>query len=180
MTENVGRGAALTLLAVPAAIILFAVAGLIFEFWGVAAFLVPPIAAALYTRGAGAPLTSRGWAPFIGINVAAILLGMLGGVVGSTWSAFSSVGGNGGLLGAPFLHQVGNRFSNPDTVLPVVIALAVGAVAIVGVIRGPRNAQQRAAVAPGTLPPATPAAAPAAKARPSRSAAPSSAGSRDG
>ena len=169
--ENVGRGAAASVLAIPAAIILFAIAGSIFEFWGVAAFLVPPIAAWLYAKGAGTPLTRRGWGAFIGINVVAIALGILAGIVGQAWAAFSSVGGNGGPFGAPFLHQVGNRFTSPDTVLPLIIAIAVGAVAIVGVIRGPQNRATPAA-APGTLPPATPAATTAPSAPPAAPAPP--------
>lgn len=163
MNENVGRGAALALLTIPAAIVVFAIAGGIFEFWGVAAFVVPPIAAALYTRGAGAPLTSRGWAPFIGINIVAILIGMLAGIIGRTWAAFTTVGGNGGPFGAPFLHQVVNQFRSADTVLPVLIALAVGAIALVSVIRGPRNRVAQPPIpTPGAMPPAAPPASPAA------------------
>src|SRR4051812_3075923 len=171
--ENVGRGVAFAALSIAAAIIIFAIAGGIFQFWGVAAFVVPPIAAALYARGAGAPLSRRGWAPFVGVNVVAIILGIVGGVIGGAWAGFTTVGGNGGPFGAPFLHLVGNQFSDPDTLLPVVIALALGAVSIVSVIRGPRNRPAQV-VAPGTLPSSAPPAPPAPPVAPASPVPPAS------
>lgn len=177
MNENVGRGAAFALIAIPAAVVIFALAATAFAYWGIAAFLVPTIAAALYVRGAGAPLSRNGWGAFVGISAAAIVLGIVGGLGGAAWAQFSSVNGKGGLLGAPFLRTLGSQFSNIDTIISVLIAVAIGAIAIVGAIRGSRTraAQQQAtdvsasapAAAPVSAAPPTPSAPPVAPNQPS-------------
>jgi len=165
--ENVGRGATFALLAIPAAIIVFAIIAGIFQIIsGIVAVVVPYIASWLYTKGAGAPLSRAGWGPFIGITAVAILLGTFTGIVAATYASYL---GNGGFFSAAFLRTLGNQFTTNigDDVLPILIGLALGAVGIAGVLRGPRNrvtapvANPYTPTAPDATAPATPIAPPA-------------------
>lgn len=155
-TENVGRGTTFALLAIPAAIIIFAIfAGLFQLISGIAAIVIPYIAAWLYQKGAGAPLSRAGWGPFIGVSAAAIVLGTISGIVAATYAGFL---GKSGLFSSAFMRTLLNQFSGNlgDNVVPLLIGLGLGAVGIASVIRGPRRAAQLA------TPTATDAPAPAA------------------
>lgn len=166
--ENVGRGLTFALIAIPAAIILFAiVAGLFQIISGIVAIVVPYIASWLYLKGAGAPLTRAAWGPFIGISAAAIVLGTISGIVAATYAGYL---GNGGLFSPAFLRTVGNQFTSGmgDNALPILLGLGLGAVGIASVLRGPRT-RVAAGTTPVAAPPATTApdaAAPAAPAIP--------------
>jgi hypothetical protein len=158
----VGRGATLTLLAIPAAIVVFAVVAGVFQIIsGIVAVVIPYLAAWLYKKGAGAPLTRAGWAPFMGITAVAILIGTFVGIVAATYAGYL---GNGGPLSAPFLRTLGNQFTTNlgDTAIPILIGIGLGAIGIVGVIRGPRG--KAATTAPSAA--ATPTAAPTIPAPP--------------
>lgn len=138
-TENVARGALLALLAIPAAVIAFAIVGAIFGgVSGIAAIVVPYIAAFLYRLGAGAPLSRAGWAPFIGISAVAILVGTFAGIASTAWTAFNSVGGDNALVNPAFWRTVGNQFTSGlgDNLVPILIGLVLGAVGIVSIVRG--------------------------------------------
>ncbi len=157
--ENVGRGAAAALLVIPAAIIVFVAVAMFFNtISGFAAIVIPPMAAWLYAKGAGAQLTRAGWGPFVAVSVAAVLIGIFSGIVAGTYAGFTKVGGNGGLFGAPFLHTLSNQFTSGigDAIIPILFGLALGAVAIVSVLRAPRT---RVGAPPATPVPATPTAA---------------------
>lgn len=165
--ENVGRGATFALLAIPAAIIIFIIVGGVFKFSfaGIASIVVPYIAYALYTRGAGAPLTRKGWGPFIGVAAAAVVVGTFTGIVALAYALYL---GHDGLLSTVFLRSVGNQIGSADGAISILVGLGIGAVGIVGAIRGQRNAQTqaaaRAAAASAAAPaaPVTPPAAPLA------------------
>ena len=159
--ENVGRGATFALLAIPAAIILFAIIAGIFQIIsGIVAVVVPYIASWLYTKGAGASVSRAGWGPFIGITAVAIVLGTFTGIVAATYASYL---GNGGFFSAAFLRTLGTQFTTNfgDNVLPILIGLVLGAVGIAGVLRGPRNRVAAPAANPYT-PPAPDATEPAA------------------
>ena len=152
-SENVGRGATFALLAIPAAIIVFIIVGgvLQFTFAGIASIVVPYIAISLYTRGAGAPISRKGWGPFIAVAAVAVIIGTFTGIIALAYARYL---GHEGILSAPFLRTVGNQIASPDGAIALVVGLGIGAAAIVGAIRGPRGRV------------ATPAGAPAAPAAP--------------
>jgi hypothetical protein len=143
-TENVGQGALFALATIPLAIVLYAVIGGLFGFFaGIVAFIVPPAAAWLYERGAGAPLTRRGWPAIIGISIVSILLGILAGFVGTAYAAYSAVG-NREPFGSAFWTTVRLQLTGPDAFLPILLGLVFGAIALVGLLRRPRPAVQKA------------------------------------
>lgn len=159
--ENVGRGTAFALLAIPAAILVFIIVGgvLQFIFAGIASIVVPYIAISLYTRGAGAPISRRGWGPFIAVAGAAVVIGTFTGIIALAYARYL---GHDGIFSGPFLRTVGNQIASADGVISLVIGLGIGAAAIVSAIRGPRSRVAAGApVAPGA-PAAPEAAAPAA------------------
>ncbi|MCU1412083.1 MAG: hypothetical protein JWR04_2790, partial [Rhodoglobus sp.] len=135
-TENVGRGATFALLAIPAAIIIFIIVGgvLQFSFAGIASIVVPYIAMSLYTRGAGAPISSKGWGPFVAVAAVAVIIGTFTGIIALAYARYL---GHEGILSAPFLRTVGNQIASPDGIIALVVGLGLGAVAIFGAIRGP-------------------------------------------
>ncbi len=138
-TENVARGALLALLTIPAAVIAFAVVGSIFGgISGIAAIVVPYIAAFLYRVGAGAPLSRAGWVPFIAISAVSILVGTFAGVASSAWSAFNSVGGKNALVNPAFWRTVGNQFTTnlSDNLVAILIGVVLGTIGIVSIVRG--------------------------------------------
>lgn len=161
---DVARGSAFALLAIPAAIVAFAIIGGVFQFiTGFVAIIVPYIAAWLYQKGAGAPLTRAGWAPFILISAVATILGLVTGLATAAYSAFLAVGGNGGPFGSPFLRTLVTQLTRgfDDNVIPILFGLGLGAVAIVSVLRGPRTPATRATTAVAPAPaPAVPAPLP--------------------
>ena len=159
-TENVGRGATFALLAIPAAIIIFIIVGgvLQFSFAGIASIVVPYIAMSLYTRGAGAPISRKGWGPFVAVAVVAVVIGTFTGIIALAYARYL---GHEGILSAPFLRTVGNQIASPDGIIALVVGLGLGAVAIFGAIRGPRGR-----VAPGAAPAASAATTPAPAAPP--------------
>lgn len=167
--ENVGRGTTFALLAIPASLILFAiVGGLLGIVTGLAAIVVPYIAAWLYSKGAGAPLSKAGWPPFISISVVAIILGTVVGVVGGFYNAFTRVGGDGGLLGSAFWTTV--RLQLTDNIdayfFPIFVGLALGGAGIIAVLRGRHVKPAGKATAKATGNPAKRAVPPAAPTAP--------------
>lgn len=137
-TENVARGALLTLLSIPAAVILFAIVGTVFGgVSGIAAIAVPYLAAGLYRFGAGAALSRAGWLPFIVIAGIAVLVGTFSGLVAAAWQLFNSVGGKNALVNPAFWRTVGNQFTTNlgDNLIGILIGLVLGIVGIVGVVR---------------------------------------------
>lgn len=168
--ENVGRGATFALLAIPAAIVIFIIVGGVFKFSfaGIASIVVPYIAYALYTRGAGTQLTRKGWGPFIGVAAIAVVVGTFTGIVALAYALYL---GNDSLLSTVFLRSVGNRIASGDGALSIIVGLGLGAVGIVGAIRGQRTnrvvpaapatpdaSAPVAPVAPPVAPPVPPAA----------------------
>lgn len=163
-TENVGRGSLFALGAIPIAMIAFGLLGaLLGGIGGIAAIVIAPIAGWLYAKGAGAPLTRKGWGPFIGISAAGVVLGTATGIVAATYNGFSSVGGDGGLFGSAFATTLRNQLTTnfENLAFPLVIGLGLGAAGIVSTLRG--NARLGNRVAPAAVSPVAPnAAAPAA------------------
>ena len=164
MTENVNRGTVFALLAIPASIVAFGFAAS-FSFFivALAALVIPSFAAWLYAKGAGTPLSRAGWGPYIGVSATAIVVGVVSAIIGGTYAGYL---GKEGPFSAAFLRTLGNQFTENigDTVLTIVIGLAVGAVAIAGVLRGPRTPGARnpglvATATPEEVPPVTPPAA---------------------
>lgn len=153
--ENVQRGSLFALLSIPAAIVLFAIVGGLFSMIsGIIAIAIPFIAAFLYTKGAGAPLSRAGWLPFILISAVAVVLGTFTSVVAATFNGFLSVGGDGGLFGSAFLTTLGRTFNRLDDIIfPILIGLGAGLLGIVSVIRNKNQA--KTAVAPAAEPWAT-------------------------
>ena len=140
--ENVGRGATFALLSIPISIAVFAiVAGFFGLVAGIIAIAIPFIAGWLYRKGAGAPLTRAGWAPFIVISAVAVILGTFSGIVAGAYHNFTRVGGDGGLLGSSFLTTLRIQLTTniADNAFAIIIGLALGFAAISSVIRG-RNA----------------------------------------
>ena len=173
------RGLALTLLVIPASILAFGIVGGLFQaITGFVAIIVPPIAAWLFSKGAGTPVTREARAPFILITAAAIILGLFTGIATSTYARFLSVAGEGGPFGSAYLRTLGTQFTTgfEDTLVPIIFGLGLGAVAIFSVLRGPRpgaaGTAPAGAAAPAaavTLPPAAPAT-PAAPTTPAANA----------
>lgn len=157
--ENVSRGTLFALAAIPAAVVLYALVGGLFGgFFGLAALLVPPIAVWLYERGAGAPLSRRGWLPVIGITIGSLVLGILAGFVGAAYASYTAVGGKE-LFGSAFWTTVRMLLSSPDALLPILLGLGFGIVALVGLLRRPRpGAPAQQSAAPLEQPPAPPQA----------------------
>lgn len=147
VVENVGRGVAFALLAIPAAIAIFAVLAGVFGIvsW-IAAVVIPYIAGWLYTKGAGAPVGKAGRGAYIGIAGIALVLGLAVGIIGGFYRSFSRVGGDGGVLGNAFWTTVRYQLTVnvADNIFPVVLGLAIGLIGIVGVVRGrPLNSNRR-------------------------------------
>lgn len=159
-TENVGRGATFALAAIPAAIIIFAIIGGLFQLIsGIVAIVVPYIAAWLYQKGAGTPLTRKGWGPFVAVTAVAIMVGTLTGIIAATYAGFL---GKSGLFSSAFLRTLLGQFTTNfgDNILPILIGLGLGAAGIVSVLRGPRTRVAPVTPAPDAAAPAAPAAPP--------------------
>ena len=107
--ENVGRGLLFSVGAIVVAIvgyiILAGIIGIYGYITGIVAIAIPLVGAWLYTKGAGAP-PKTGRMPWIGIMVAAVIVGALTVLVASGWYAFSRVG-KGGILSPAFWTTVG-------------------------------------------------------------------------
>ena len=162
--ENVSRGSIFAAGAIPIAIVASALLG---SFLGIAsgivALFVAYIAGFLYSKGSGGAVNGKlvgpaGRVPYIVIAVVAILLGTITSVVSATYAAFTSVGGDGGLFGGPFMTTLTRQLGNPENFLfPVALCFVFGAVGIVSVVRGPRNAP--VATQPDVVFPSQPGAA---------------------
>lgn len=184
--ENVTRGAVFALAAIPASIIIFALAGGFFGINGFPAIVVPYIAGWLYATGAGAALTRRGWLPYILISLVAVVVGLIVGLFAAAFHSYTQVGGDN-----PFAPQVFttamNQLRNFDGVLWILVGLGLGVAAIVGTVRGVNRTAQSGRLTPAqtqqladeaaasqnagvVAPPAPPAppAAPAAPAAPNQ------------
>lgn len=178
--ENVQRGTLFALAAIPISIAAFAfIGGLTGFITGILAILIPYITAFFYSKGAGAPLTRKGWGPFIGVAGAAVVLGTFSGVVGGVYSAYQAVGGSGGIFASAFWRTVGNQFTInlADNFFAILIGIGLGAAGIVSVIRNGGKMPSRGAGNPAqsTMPgqaanPVAPTGA--APAQPSTPAAP--------
>jgi hypothetical protein len=177
--ENVGRGTSFSLLSILGGMALFAIVAAIFSFVdsylvfvaGIAAYVIPFLAARLYVKGAGAPLVN-GRLAFSLVSVIAIALSTLTGIVVSTFIGYSRVGGDGGLLSPVFWTTMRNQFTNVENVgIPVLIGLGLGIFGLVSVLRGGTLGGRKAAAAPDMPPaeavaPAVPPPVPTAPAAP--------------
>jgi hypothetical protein len=182
--ENVGRGTCFSLLSILGGMALFGVVAAIFSLVdsylvfvaGIAAYVIPFLAARLYVKGAGAPPVN-GRLPFIVVSVIAIALSTLTGIIFSTFIAYSRVGGDGGVLSPVFWTTMRNQFTgNVENVgIPALIGLGLGIFGLVSVLRGgtlggrktaaTSAAPATEAVVPNVVPPAP--TAPAAPNAPS-------------
>ena len=162
--ENVGRGLLFSVGAIVVAIvgyiILSGIIGIYGYVTGIVAIAIPLVGAWLYTKGAGAP-PKAGRMPWIGIMIAAIIVGALTVLVASGWYSFSRFG-KGGITSPAFWTTVGRSAGEIDVILPVIIMLAAGGFGIYAALRKkptPGAVQAPAASPFGT---AAPDAAPAA------------------
>jgi len=176
--ENVSRGTLFALAAIPFAIIAFAIVAGFGFISGIVAVIVPSIAGWLYTKGAGAPLSRKGWGSFILVSAAAVVLGTLASIFTSAYQSYTSVGGSG--LTSAYWTAVAGRFTNggADLLFALLIGIGLGIAGIVVVLRGGGKfgaansnrltpAQTQALVADATaapIPAAAPVAPPAAPA----------------
>jgi hypothetical protein len=166
-TENVQRGLLFSLgaivLAIVGYIILSGVIGIYGYVTGIVAIAIPLVGGWLYTKGAGtAPKAGR--MPWIGVMIAAIILGALTVVVASGWFLFSQYG-KGGILSPAFWSTVARSAGEMDVLLPVIITLAAGGFGIYAALRQKPAVAQAPAASPfgATTPDATaPASAPIA------------------
>jgi len=163
-TENVQRGLLFSLGAIVAAIagywILSGVIGIYGYVTGIVAIAIPLLGGWLYSKGAGAPVKA-GRMPWIGIMVAAIILGALTVVVASGWYSFSRFG-KGSILSPAFWTTVTRAAGEGDVILPVIITLAAGGFGIYAALRNKpvKPAVQAPAASPfGTTTPDASAAA---------------------
>ena len=162
--ENVSRGLLFSLGAIVVAIvgyiILSGIIGIYGYITGIVAIAIPLVGVWLYTKGAGAP-PKAGRMPWVGIMIAAIVLGALTILVASGWYTFSRFG-KGGILSSAFWTTVGRSAGEIDVILPVIIALAAGGFGIYSSLR--RKPAVGAAQAPAASPfgSAAPGAAPIA------------------
>lgn len=161
--ENVQNGTLLALATIPFAAVLAALVGGLFGIIsGLVAIVIPTAAVWLYERGAGAPLTRRGWVPVILVSVVSIGAAIVAGFVGTAYNAYSAVG-NREPFGPAFWTTVRIQMTGPDAILPILIGVGLGAIGLFGILRRPRPAatQQAAAtqhpVAQEQQPPAPPA-----------------------
>jgi hypothetical protein len=150
--ENVSRGLLFSLGSIVVAIVGYAllsgVIGIYGYVTGIVAIAIPLIGGWLYQKGAGsAPKAGR--MPWIGIMVAAVIIGAITTLIASAWYRFSSVGGDGGLFSSAFWRTVSNNIGEIDVILPVIITLAAGGFGIYAALR------QKPAAA-GTAPAASP------------------------
>ena len=152
-TENVARGALFTLAAIPAGMAAFMLTSYVLDVAsGLAAIAIPTAAAWLYAKGAGAPLSKKGWMSFISITAIAVVIGVVTGVIAGAFYAFTKVGGDGGLLSPAFLTTVSNRFTSGEATVTILLGLALGIFGIVGVVRRSRAPISPAADAPARRP----------------------------
>ena len=166
-TENVTRGILVTLLVIPLAALAGILIGVVGLIEGLAAIIVGPAAGWLYAKGAGAPLSRRGWIPFLAISAVGVAVATLVGIVASAFRAFQSVGGDGGLFGSAFRTTVTNVFTSGNATFPLLIGLGLGLVGVFGALR------ERTAPPSGRIPPASmPGADDAAPVTPPAPAAP--------
>jgi hypothetical protein len=141
-TENVARGAVFTLAVIPAGMAAFALTAYVFDVAsGIAAIAIPSVAAWLYAKGAGAPLSKKGWVPFVSITAIAVVVGVATGIVAGAFYAFNKVGGDGGLLSPAFLTSVSNRITSGEATVTILLGLALGAGGIIGVVRNSSKAR---------------------------------------
>lgn len=155
--DTPSRGIALASLAIPLAVIAGALIGSLGLNGGLAAVIVGPAAGWLYAKGAGAPLRRTAWIPFIVIGIVGVLLATAAGTIAEAFAAFAAVSGDGGLFGSVFATTVATKLANGDLLLPIVVGLGLGAIGVVGALRGPTTARTVAPVAP-TAPAAEPTA----------------------
>jgi hypothetical protein len=146
-TENVARGALFTLAAIPAGMAAFALTAYVFDVAsGIAAIAIPTIAAWLYAKGAGAPLSKKGLVPFISITAIAVIIGVATGVVAGAFYAFNKVGGDGGLLSPAFMTTVANRITSGEATVTILLGLALGIGGIISVVRNSTKARPASVV----------------------------------
>jgi hypothetical protein len=166
--ENVQRGLLFSLGAIALAIVAFGILSGVIGMYGwvtaIVALAVPLVGAWLYTKGAGTP-PKLGRMKWIGIMVAAVIVGALTIFVASGWYLFSQYG-KGGIVSPAFWSTVVRSAGEMDVLLPVFIALAAGGFGIFSALRQkPATAQAPAPAASpfGTTPDATvPGSAPIA------------------
>jgi hypothetical protein len=129
------RGILVTLLVIPLAALAGILIGAVGLVEGLAAIIVGPAAGWLYAKGAGAPLSRRGWIPFLAISVVGVGVAILAGIVASAFRAFQAVSGDGGLLGPAFRTTLTTVFTSGNATLPVLIGVGLGLVGVFGALR---------------------------------------------
>lgn len=155
-TENVTRGILVTLLVIPLAALAGILIGAVGLIEGLAAIIVGPAAGWLYAKGAGAPLSRRGWIPFLAISAVGVVVATLAGIIASAFRAFQSVSGDGGLFGSAFRTTVTTVFTSGNATFPVIIGLALGLIGVFGALRPRTTPSGR--IAPEAMPGADAAA----------------------
>lgn len=169
--ERVQRGLLFSLGAIVVAIvgyiILSGIIGVFGYVTGIVAIAIPLAGAWLYAKGAGAP-PKAGRMPWIGIMIAAVIIGAITVVVASGWYSFSRVG-KGGVLSPAFWSTVGRAMGEGEVIIAVVITLAAGGFGIYAALRNKtaKGVQAPAASPFGTaIPDATAPIAPPAPGTP--------------
>lgn len=162
--ENVGRGTLVALLAIPIGMIAFGLVGAFGYFLFFIPIAIPYIAAWLYAKGAGAPLSRKGWAPWIIVTIVALVLSVATGLLST---AFTAVGSNL----ARFLPVIGTtlRYQIEREGIWLLVGIGLGVAGIIGVLRTkPTVPAQLAPVGPQAAATPTAPAAPAAPPAPNQ------------
>lgn len=158
---RIGRGTAFAILAIPIGIALAAAAGFLGGIIaGFAAGLVPVIAAGLYKRGAGAPVRQGGVLPFLLISIVGIPLAIFSSFLTVTYSAFSSVGGDGGFGSPVFWTTFQRLFSGSNFeawAFPLIAGIGFGIMGIVASLRQNPAAQNATVIDATPADPTNPA-----------------------
>jgi hypothetical protein len=157
-----------TLLAIPLAIVVFAIVGT----WGtyfvfIVSLFVPASAAFLYRAGSGGRL-EKGRPQFILVSIVAVVIGVATGIVATAFGRFSAVGGDGGLFGSVFQSTLLRSLGTEEFLAQALVGLGLGIAGVFGALRSAKTLQD-AATAPviatdlpaGTAAPGTPIAPPA-------------------
>ncbi len=148
--ENVGRGAALAALAIPAALTLgLAPVPLEWQgiYWVVVVVALPWLTRLLYLRGSGGFL-AMGRRQLVVVTVVALAVSLIGSVLTVAYQVYRQVGGAGGPLDPGFLEVLGLSFTTnmyfgygtvEDLIFGAVVATTVGGASLaVAVVTAPR------------------------------------------
>ena len=166
--ENVSKGTLFSLLAIPLAIVVFAIIGT----WGtyfvfIVSVFVPASAAFLYRAGSGGRL-EQGRPQFFLVSIIAVVVGVATGLVATAFGRYLAVGGDGGLLGPLFRSTFIRSIGTEEFIMQGLVGLGLGVVGMFSALRSVK-ALQSAVTAPviatdlpaGTAAPGTPITPPA-------------------